>query len=51
MRLYLDANVIIYLVEGSDGLRNSVLSWTDQAEAQPDRIEPAAPWSGRVPVV
>lgn len=38
MRLYLDANVIVYLVEGSQGLRQVVLSWVDQAEAQADGL-------------
>ncbi len=38
MRLYLDANTIIYLVEGGLGLRDAVLSWLAQAEAQADGL-------------
>jgi predicted nucleic acid-binding protein len=38
MRLYLDANVIVYLIEGPSGLRNAVLAWIDQAEAAPEGL-------------
>ncbi len=36
MRLYLDANVIIYGVEGAGTLRTAVLDWVDRVEAQND---------------
>lgn len=38
MRLYLDANAIIYLIEGGAALRNFVLSWTDRVESEPDGL-------------
>jgi len=38
MRLYLDANVIIYMVEGTAGLRDAILSWTERAEAEADGL-------------
>jgi predicted nucleic acid-binding protein len=36
MRLYLDANAIIYGVEGVEALRTSVLEWIDRVEAEHD---------------
>lgn len=36
MRLYLDANAIIYGVEGIEALRSLVLDWIDRVEAQED---------------
>ena len=38
MHLYLDANVIIYMIQGRAGLRQAVLSWVDKAEAQPQGV-------------
>jgi predicted nucleic acid-binding protein len=35
MRLYLDANAIIYGVEGVQELRTSVLEWIDRVDAEP----------------
>ena len=35
MRLYLDANAIIYGVEGVEALRTRVLEWIDRVEAEP----------------
>ncbi len=33
MRLYLDANAIVFVVEGPDDLRATVAAWLDKAEA------------------
>jgi predicted nucleic acid-binding protein len=33
MRLYLDANAIIYALEGVPALRKSILGWVEQAES------------------
>lgn len=38
MRLYLDANAIIFAVEGPDTLRAFVSSWTGRAESAPEGI-------------
>lgn len=36
MRLYLDANAIVFVVEGPDELRATVTAWPDKAENSPD---------------
>lgn len=36
MRLYLDANAIVFAVEGPDALREFVTSWTARAESAPE---------------
>lgn len=36
MRLYLDANAIVFVVEGPDELRATVTAWLDKAENSPD---------------
>jgi len=38
VRLYLDANAIIYAVEGRTDLRDLVLSWTDRAAESKDGV-------------
>jgi len=38
VRLYLDANAIIYAVEGRADLRDLVLSWTDRAAQSRDGV-------------
>jgi len=38
MRLYLDANAIVYLIEGAPELRETVLAWIEQAEAKKDGL-------------
>lgn len=36
MLLYLDANAIIYAIEGIPGLRRAALRWIDEVEASPE---------------
>ncbi|MEO8500211.1 MAG: type II toxin-antitoxin system VapC family toxin [Vicinamibacteria bacterium] len=36
MRLYLDANAIVFAVEGPDRLRDFVAAWTERAESSPE---------------
>lgn len=38
MRLYLDANAIVFAVEGPDNLRATVTAWLDKAEASPGGV-------------
>lgn len=38
MRLYLDANAIVFAVEGPDPLREFVTSWTARAESAPGGV-------------
>ena len=38
MRLYLDANAIVFAVEGPDSLRDFVTSWTERAESAPSGV-------------
>ena len=38
MRLYLDANAIIYGIEGVPGLRRAAFRWIEEAEARPEGV-------------
>lgn len=38
MRLYLDANAIVYAVEGPEELRTTVTAWLDKAESSPEGV-------------
>jgi len=38
VRLYLDANVLIYGVEGPPAVRDQVFAWVDRVEATPDGV-------------